>query len=362
MLVNNITVNEFKKYVCGKRLIAFGASVFLKVVDMNYEELGLRKTIEYIVDNDTHKDGHVYDLCGYKIEIHSLGYLLEDNLKDIIILISTEGFANEIYEQLESMQELNSVPCLCLPVMIANHDDIKTTPIWEMGNEMIPKIIHCFWFSGLPKDNMAKMCMDSWKKYCPDFEIKEWTSENYDLSKNPYMYSAYKAKKWAYAADYARLDVVYEYGGFYFDLDLELIRSIDDLCSADFIAGFGPLRDIELAAFGAKKHSILVGEMLKAYSNRMFDPSNLPLDEVQPVFMDHLMKEQGFLINGEFQNRDNQVLLDRYAFSPRNWLTGERLDTSNSYGIHHCAGSWIENGAKNKNRSSNMKRLMKIFK
>ncbi len=361
MHVNNIAISDFIRYIQGKKLVAFGASVFLKVIAMNYEELDLARNIAYIVDNDFAKDGHIYDLCGKQIEIHSLDFLLKDCSDDIVLLIASERFAYEIYEQLSNIPELEEVKCLCLSTIIANHIEEEVQPYWQKTGEKIQKIIHCFWFSGSPKDDMAKKCIESWRKYCPDFEIKEWTSENYDVSKNSYMYDAYKAKKWAYATDYARLDVIYEYGGFYFDLDLEIIRDIRELCSADFIAGFGPLRDIELAAFGAMKHSPLVGEMLDKYTNRTFNPLHLPLTEVQPIFMDNFMKQHGFLINGQFQNKDNQILFDRYAFSPRNWFTGEHLDTSKSYGIHHCAGSWIEKGEKNENRNCNMQQLMKIF-
>ena len=168
-------------------------------------------------------------------------------------------------------------------------------------------------------------------------------------------------RSWAYATDYARLDTVYEYGGFYFDLDLELINSIEDLRYANFVAGFGPIRDIELAAFGAKKNSILLGEILKSYENRVFDPSNLSLTEVQPVYMDLFMRNRGFAINGSFQSNDGNILLHRDAFSPRNWFTGELKLTDNSYGIHHCAGSWISQKNNSESKYDKMKKLFQVF-
>ena len=47
--------------------------------------------------------------------------------------------------------------------------------------------------------------METWKKYCPDYEIKEWNERNFDVNQNQYCSEAYEAKKWAFVSDYARL-------------------------------------------------------------------------------------------------------------------------------------------------------------
>ena len=86
---------------------------------------------------------------------------------------------------------------------------------------MIPKKIHYFWIGGNPKPESVLYCIESWKKYCPDFEIIEWNETNYDFTKNEYMRQAYEAKKWAFVTDYARLDIIYKYGGIYLDTDVE---------------------------------------------------------------------------------------------------------------------------------------------
>lgn len=352
---------QFNNFVSDKRLVAFGAGAFLQVISANYEELGLANKIDYITDNDPAKDGTTFSLQDRLVRIYSLDHLLKDELDDVVILISSLDYALDIYEQLDKIPELHDVPCFCLPVLIAYRNDEPRGGTIGQGDTEIPKIIHCFWFSGSEKDDMAKKCIDSWRKCCPGYEIKEWNAENYDLTKNKYMFDAYKAKKWAYATDYARLDTVYEYGGFYFDLDLELINSIEDLRYADFVAGFGPIRDIELAAFGAKKNNHLLGEILESYADREFDPSNLSLTEVQPVYMDAFMRNRGFAINGAFQNNDGNILLHRDAFSPRNWFTGELSISENSYGIHHCAGSWISKKNNTDNKYDKMKKLFQVF-
>ena len=70
-----------------------------------------------------------------------------------------------------------------------------------MNNTTIPKIIHYCWFGGNPLPELAKKCITSWKKFLPDYEIKEWNEQNYDVRKIPYTAQAYDAKKYAFVSD-----------------------------------------------------------------------------------------------------------------------------------------------------------------
>ena len=98
-----------------------------------------------------------------------------------------------------------------------------------MGIILIPKKIHYCWFGGNPLPNDVKEYIASWRKYCPDYEIIEWNEQNFDISCNAYVKEAYDAKKWAFVADYARLKVLYEFGGIYMDTDVEVVKTFDDL-------------------------------------------------------------------------------------------------------------------------------------
>lgn len=104
---------------------------------------------------------------------------------------------------------------------------------------MIPKIIHYCWFGGGPKPKSVEKYIRSWKKYCSDYEIIEWNEDNFDISSSPlYVKQAYAAKKWAFVSDYARLKVVFECGGIYFDTDVQVIKNIDTLLQYDTFFGF----------------------------------------------------------------------------------------------------------------------------
>ena len=102
---------------------------------------------------------------------------------------------------------------------------------------MIPKVIHYCWFGRNPLPPLAVKCIESWKKYLPDYEIKEWNEDNFDVYTNQYTTEAYQAKKYAYVSDYARFWALYNEGGVYFDIDVEVIKPLDDLISKGSFMG-----------------------------------------------------------------------------------------------------------------------------
>ena len=99
---------------------------------------------------------------------------------------------------------------------------------------MVPKIIHCFWAEG-PKTKLAEKCLASWRKFAPDWEIREWNLSNLSSLSNFYL-AAVGLKRWAAASDYVRMWALREHGGVYFDFDVELIRGIDDLTDGEWFA------------------------------------------------------------------------------------------------------------------------------
>lgn len=101
---------------------------------------------------------------------------------------------------------------------------------------MIPKIIHYCWFGGNPLSEEAKYYISTWKKYCPDYEIREWNESNFDINENDYCREAYEKKKWAFVTDYVRLKALYEFGGVYMDTDVEVVKSLDPLLSYDALS------------------------------------------------------------------------------------------------------------------------------
>ena len=117
----------------------------------------------------------------------------------------------------------------------------------------IPKTIHYCWFGRNPLPSLAIKCIASWKKYLPDYEIKEWNEDNFDVNVIPYTREAYAAKKYAFVSDYARFKILYEEGGLYFDTDVEVIKPFDDIIARGAFMGVNVMLEI-----GGEPVSILV--------------------------------------------------------------------------------------------------------
>lgn len=343
---------EFDRCTKGKEVIAFAATDFLKLMCRNYPELKLDKKIKYVVDNDSTKHGiEKYVLNNSKKNIVSIEQLIKEKQEEIVILIASDAFAYEIYQQLENIEQLSNTGFFLLSLMIGKHYSDANPKLFKAlikeRENVIEKKIHCFWFSKDVKSELHRKCIDSWKKYCPDYKIIEWNADNYDITKNRYMKQAYEAKNWAYVSDYARLDVLYNEGGIYMDLDVELIRSLDDFLKFNFFIGFGPIREVEAAIFGAKAKNELVREMIEIYRDREFDSQKgVGLLNVQPVYLANLFEEKGYVINGDLQIHQNNILVSRDYFSSINWFTGEPELTKNTYGMHHCAAGWVSSERK----------------
>ncbi|GFI15962.1 hypothetical protein IMSAGC009_01122 [Lachnospiraceae bacterium] len=345
------TFKQFHQTVATKKIIAFGASDFLRLISLNYKDLKLDQYIDCVADNDTNKQGGSIAVNGCDKPIISPQKLSEINENDTAILITSDVYAYEIYTQLKEMFGQRDIDIFVLSLMISERvDDVSDKYLLTDSrntDHVIPRVIHYFWFSGEEKTGLVAECIESWKRACPDYELKEWNADNYDVTANPFAYEAFKHRKWAYVSDYARLDVVYKYGGIYLDLDVVLFKRLDVLLHHDFFAGFGPIRDIEAAVFGARKGCPVVGEMLRLYENREFDPNvSMTLLNLQPILLDRFFEEKGFEINGRYQSRNGITLYPRDLFSARNWFTGEHEMPQSALGIHECAGGWVGQGGK----------------
>lgn len=228
---------------------------------------------------------------------------------------------------------------------------------------MIPKTIHYCWFGRNPLPKLAKKCIKSWKKYCPDYEIIEWNEDNYDLSSAPlYVRQAYEAKKWAFVTDYVRLHVVYEYGGIYMDTDVELIKPLDPLLQYNAYFGFEDGIYINTGlGFGAVKGSPILREMMDDYFGMSFDPTG------KNVVACPRVNTAVFLKHGLLQDNKNQVLDDEIIILPTEYLCpksvidGITRKTKNTVSIHHYDSSWFTKESQIEKKKS-WKHLQRIIR
>lgn len=215
---------------------------------------------------------------------------------------------------------------------------------------MIPKIIHYCWFGGNPKPESVKKYIESWRKYCPDYEIKEWNESNFNLNENDYCKEAYEAKKWAFVTDYVRLKALYEYGGIYMDTDVEVVKNFDDLLTYNSFMCFESPIAVSIGTFGSVKKLKLIEYLLNKYKGRHFqwrDDNQMitNLDIVTQV----LQKKYNLKLNGMMQVlSDNIVIFPMEYFIAKSNLTGWIVKNEETYAIHHYAASWFDDSLRQK--------------
>lgn len=207
---------------------------------------------------------------------------------------------------------------------------------------MIPKKIHYCWFGGNPLPEDVKKYIQSWKHYCPDYEIIRWDETNYDVHKNTYLNAAYEHRKWAFLTDYARLDIVYHEGGIYLDTDVELIKNLDDLLDQGCFMGMEQVGTVNTGlGFGAEKGHPFLKKNMRVYEERSFfrkDGTFKP--EICVRITTRLLREQGLLAENRKQNVADVAVFPPEFFCPLTMGTNKLTMTGNTYSIHHYAASW----------------------
>lgn len=216
---------------------------------------------------------------------------------------------------------------------------------------MIPKIIHYCWFGGNPLPDSAIRCINSWKKHFPQYEIKEWNEHNFDVNVIPYTQEAYKAKKFAFVSDVARLIILHNEGGLYFDTDVEAIAGFDD------IVGQGAFMGVETGSIngsipmvnpglglGAEKGNIVLASILNYYKDLHFiDEKGVQIPGTIVTHTTHVLgRKFGLKPSNEIQKLDGVTIYPSDFFNPFNDLTGILNKTNNTRSIHWYSKTWID--------------------
>lgn len=206
---------------------------------------------------------------------------------------------------------------------------------------MIPKKIHYCWFGGNPLPELAIKCIESWKKYCPDYEIIEWNEKNFDLNCNRYVKEAYECKKWAFITDYVRLYAMTTQGGIYMDTDVEVLKNLDVFLENKAFSGFEREEAIPTGIMACEKDFPLFKELLYDYNNRTFIKQNGDMDLTTNVTsITNICLNHGLKLNNQKQTIKGFTLYPKDIFCPKSYETGKIECTENTYTIHHFSGSW----------------------
>ncbi len=345
MKIVNGTISQFCEEVKGKKLVCIGAGKMLRSFVEAYEEKQILSMIDYIADNDGKKVGTEWRYKEYSFPVICVEQLKQ--MKNVIILISCADVM-PIVKQLNAYEQMQNTICYFVGYIRSETNRCEEENRWYPNNykltekPLIPKKLHYCWFGGKKIPDRNLMWMESWKKYCPDYEIIRWDESNYDVTKNQYMYEAYQAQKWSFVSDYARLDIVYNEGGIYLDTDVEVIRSIDDLLYQKAFMGVESSRLINLGlGFGSLIHNPIIKELRDIYEKRKFikDDGSYDLTAI-PTLQKDIFQKKGYINDGNYQVIDDVTIYPEKVLSAKcNW-TGRIMPTKNTFMIHHYDGSW----------------------
>lgn len=227
-----------------------------------------------------------------------------------------------------------------------------------MKEDKIPSTIHYCWFGKGKKSKLMCNCMKTWRKYFPDYDIIEWNENNFDINCNDYVREAYKSKKYAFVSDYARLYVLYNYGGIYFDTDIEVVKRFDNIITNRDIYGFEKKDLIMTGVMIARKKSEIIKQFLEIYDSLKFLNDNGTYNMIPNTCrLTEILKANGLVCNGERQILENNIaeVYPVEFFCAYDMYNSHFIPNENTFTIHHYDGSWT---SKKEKILKNFKRLI----
>lgn len=349
MILRNSTFEEFAEYVMNnnKKIVFFGAGTLLATwIPYVIDFYKLKPYVIFCVDNNKSKWNTKLNLCGEDINIYS-PEVLQKNSGDDIVIVITSSYFSKIVEQLDSITNLNLINCYIAPVMHISHKELyyeNSKGVKKSKECRIPKLIHYCWFGKKTMPDRNQKCIESWRQYCPDYEIVEWNEDNYDVNKNLYMSQAYEAGRYGYVPDYARIDLLCEYGGLYFDTDVEIIRNIDDLLYQEAFCSFEeyPTINVGGGSGSVKSHPAFLGIREFREKQNFINPDGSYNLKTCGYYETIPLIRHGLRLDGTMQNVQGITVYPSDFFHPKSSVTGRTEITKRTYSIHQFNWSWVD--------------------
>lgn len=352
-------LSEFENRVMKSNgLVCYGAGKRLQLFGLYFMQSPIMNKLIYCVDRNVSLQKTQVDVQGKKINVYPRERLYHDRDKNIVLLITNVRY-DEVIEELKAQDNLHGIEYYCfshiLGFLAEKQALDKTVPVPAVStlNMQIPKIIHYCWFGRNEIPNKYKKWMESWKKYCPDYEIIMWNEDNYDVTKNAYMYEAFQCKKWGFVPDYARLDIIYQYGGIYLDTDVELVQNIDDILFQKAFCGFETNYLVNFGlGFGAIKGLPIIKKLRDDYDNRHFINEDGKMNLISsPYIQTNYLSDCGLKQNGEYQMIEDLTIYPEKMFSAKNVYSRRVRLKEYTKSIHHYEATWLDENSRRFNET-----------
>ncbi len=207
---------------------------------------------------------------------------------------------------------------------------------------MIPHKLHYCWFGYNKKPKLIKKCIASWQKYLPDWELVEWNESNYDVQKNAYIAEAYRMKKWAFVVDFARFDILNQFGGVFLDTDVELRKPIpQEFLEYEAFTGFESDRTINPGLiYASVPGQVMLQKIVAEYENKKFGQKvDGRIENIVDV-VTGVLKRQGLQGNNTFQIVDGVAVFPKEYFCCFNHEIQAFEMTADTISVHHYFASW----------------------
>ncbi|MEY8266586.1 glycosyltransferase [Lachnospiraceae bacterium 64-25] len=338
-----------------RSVVIFGAGVIGTVTAPEVlKQQGLLARVRFYIDNNSKMWGTKLEVQGRRVEILPVDKLAQIK-ENISVIVAISRYA-EALEQLSALPCGEQLVCYFMPMMCIHNfcsGISKGSPLLTK-QPCIPKRIHYMWLGKKEIPLKLQKCIESWKQFCPDYEIIRWDESNYDLSQNSYMQEAYRAGAYGFVPDYARLDILYRYGGIYMDTDVEVIRSLDTLLYQEAFCGVEKWQVLNFGGCsGAAKGNQMILKFLKERERIPFLNADGSQNKNTCGYYDTKTAiKNGYELNGKTQNISGMNIYAYDYFHPYDYMSGQTLKTENTYTIHRFNGGWLDEKMKAANENA----------
>jgi mannosyltransferase OCH1-like enzyme len=316
----------------------YGAGASCRLLLMSYWQDVLKGHVKCIIDAKKELSGTSVSIGMDQILIKDIATVSDEFKEDRKkVLLLTPAFSSMIIEQLDIEKAFEGAKVYLLPMLCRRQQD-STYQLRSEKSKLIPKIIHYFWFGGNPVPEEYQKNIDGWKRLNPEYEIRCWNEDNYDFSSIAYTKEAYQSGKefLMFVTDYARLDVLYRYGGIYLDTDVELIKPLDELLYNKAFIGIEENSQLNSgSAIGAVPGHQMIRKLMECYEKLHFlDESGKIQKKFNTYHETKCFIENGYRMVNKYQVVNDMVCFPRDLFMPICFAGMEDCYTEKTISVH----------------------------